>query len=81
MTGDEAAATLGEIHMVAVDPRHQRHGLGAALTAFALDRLEAAGMTVAMVETGGEPGHAPARATYERAGFTLLPVARYFKAL
>jgi hypothetical protein len=34
-----------------------------------------------MAETGGDPGHAPARAVYERAGFTLLPVARYFRTL
>jgi hypothetical protein len=34
-----------------------------------------------MVETGGDPGHAPARHTYEKSGFQLLPVARYFKKL
>jgi hypothetical protein len=34
-----------------------------------------------MVETGGDPGHAPARHVYERANYTLFPVARYFKAL
>jgi hypothetical protein len=34
-----------------------------------------------MVETGGDPGHAPARRTYEKAGYTLMPIARYFKAL
>lgn len=38
-------------------------------------------MSVAMVETGGDPGHGPARRTYERAGFTAMPVARYFMAL
>lgn len=72
---------MGEIEMVAVDPAGQGAGTGAALTDFALARLRDAGMTTAMVETGGDPGHAPARATYERAGFTLFPVARYFKAL
>jgi hypothetical protein len=34
-----------------------------------------------MVETGGDPGHAPARRTYEKAEFSLVPVARLFKAL
>ena len=34
-----------------------------------------------VVETGGDPGHAPARAAYEAAGFTLLPIARYFRVL
>jgi len=38
-------------------------------------------MRVAMVETGGDPGHAAARRTYEKAGFTLVPIARYFKNL
>jgi RimJ/RimL family protein N-acetyltransferase len=38
-------------------------------------------MAVAMVETGGDPGHAASRRTYEKAGFVLLPIARYFKML
>lgn len=71
----------GEISMLAVDPDHQGHGVGTSLTEFALARIEDAGMTVAIVETGGDPGHAPARRTYEKAGYTLLPIARYFKAL
>jgi GNAT superfamily N-acetyltransferase len=73
--------SMGEITMLAVDPDHQTGGLGTALTEFALDSLKDAGMRIAMVETGGDPGHTPARRTYERAGFTLLPVARYFKNL
>jgi ribosomal protein S18 acetylase RimI-like enzyme len=73
--------SIGEVFMLAVDPAVQNDGIGTQLTRFALDRIRAAGMTVAMVETGGDVGHAPARRTYEKAGFTLLPVARYFKAL
>jgi GNAT superfamily N-acetyltransferase len=72
---------MGEISILAVDPDHQGGGIGTALTEFALDRLKDAGMQMAMVETGGDPGHAPARRTYETAGFTLLPIARYFKNL
>jgi ribosomal protein S18 acetylase RimI-like enzyme len=72
---------MGEISMLAVDPDNQTGGIGTALTEFALDRLKDAGMRVAMVETGGDPGHAPARRTYEGTGFTLLPIARYFKNL
>lgn len=71
----------GEIHMVAVDPDHHRQGIGALLTDHALTWMADRGVTVAIVETGGDPGHAPARATYEHAGFTKLSVARYFKAL
>jgi ribosomal protein S18 acetylase RimI-like enzyme len=72
---------MGEISILGVDPDHQGAGIGTALTEFALDRLKDAGMRVAMVETGGDPGHAAARRTYEKAGCTLLPVARYFKNL
>ena len=72
---------MGEVSMLAVDPDYQGDGIGTALTEFALDRLKDAGMKVAMVETGGDPGHAAARRTYENAGFVLLPIARYFKNL
>lgn len=78
---DSHEENLGEISMLAVDPDHQGGGVGTALTEFALDRLKEAGMTVAMVETGGDPGHAAARRTYEKAGYTLLPIARYYKNL
>jgi GNAT superfamily N-acetyltransferase len=67
--------------MLAVDPDDQDQGLGTVLTEFATTWLRDAGMRVAMVETGGDPGHAPARRVYEKAGYTLLPVARYFLAL
>jgi GNAT superfamily N-acetyltransferase len=72
---------IGEISMLAVDPDDQRRGIGTALTEFATGWLRDAGMSVAMVETGGDWGHAPARRVYEKADYTLLPVARYFKAL
>ena len=77
----DPARNMGEISMLAVDPDYQNSGIGTALTEFALARLKDAGMTVAMVETGGDPGHAAARRTYEKAGYTLLPIARYFKSL
>ncbi len=73
--------SMGEIYMVAVDPDYQGRGIGSALTEFALDWMKDVGMSIAMVETGGDPGHAPARHTYEKAGFGLFPVARYFKKL
>lgn len=74
-------ARIGEIYLIAVDPGYQRAGIGSALTAFALDWIKDMGMAVAMVETGGDPGHAPARHVYQRAGFIQLPIARYFKRL
>lgn len=73
--------SMGEIYMIAVDPDFQGQGIGTALIEFALDWMKDAGMSIAMVETGGDPGHAPARHTYEKAGFGLLPISRYFKKL
>ena len=72
---------MGEIYMIAVDPDFQRRGIAAALTDHSFAWFKEAGMSVVMVETGGDPGHAPARRTYESAGFRLFPVARYFKKL
>ncbi|MBW4528993.1 MAG: GNAT family N-acetyltransferase [Phormidium tanganyikae FI6-MK23] len=77
----DSESSMGEIYMVAVDPDFQGQGIGTALIEFALPWMKEAGMTVAMVETGGDPGHAPARRTYEKLGFGLLPIARYFKKL
>ena len=72
---------MGEIYMIAVDPDFQRRGIATALTNHSLAWLKQAGMTMVMVETGGDPGHAPARRTYESTGFRMLPIARYFKML
>jgi GNAT superfamily N-acetyltransferase len=73
--------SMGEIYMVAVDPDFQGQGIGSTLIEFALDWMKDAGMSIAMVETGGDPGHAVARHTYEKVGFRLFPVSRYFKKL
>ncbi|MGD1914210.1 MAG: GNAT family N-acetyltransferase [Rivularia sp. (in: cyanobacteria)] len=73
--------SMGEIYMVAVEPDFQRQGIGSALIEFALNWMKGAGMSIAMVETAGDSGHAPARHSYEKAGFELFPVARYFKKL
>ena len=54
---------MGEIYMIAVDPDFQRRGTASALTNHSLAWLKQAGMTTVMVETGGDPGHAPARRT------------------
>jgi GNAT superfamily N-acetyltransferase len=72
---------IGEIEMLAVDPPHQGAGIGTALTQFALAWIKRSGISVAMVGTGADPGHAPARRTYEKAGMKLVPMARYFMKL
>jgi GNAT superfamily N-acetyltransferase len=71
---------LGEIYLIAVDPGAQGQGIGTALTRVATDWLRQSGMRVAMIETGGDRGHAPARRLYEKAGYTSLPAVRFFKA-
>lgn len=73
--------SVGEIWMLAVDPGHQNRGVGTTLTLYATEWIADAGMALAMAGTGGDPGHAPARRTYEKSGYTLMPIARYFKAL
>ena len=70
-----------DIEIIAVDPAHQRRGVGAALIEFAVERMREAGVRVAGVVTGGDPGHEPARRSYERAGFTALPLVRYYRTL
>jgi GNAT superfamily N-acetyltransferase len=72
---------MGVIDIIGVDPDYQRQGISSRLTEFATEHMRSRGMDIAVVETGGDPGHAPARAAYETAGFTLLPVARYFRLL
>jgi ribosomal protein S18 acetylase RimI-like enzyme len=72
---------MGVIEMIGVDPDYQRRGVSSQLTRFATQHMRKHGMDIAVVETGGDPGHAPARAAYETAGFTLLPIARYFQLL
>ncbi len=51
------------------------------LGAMALDGIRAHGVDLAVVGTGGDPGHAPARALYERLGFRPLPLVRYYREL
>jgi GNAT superfamily N-acetyltransferase len=71
----------GEVYLLAVHPDHQNHGIGYALNMQALDEMKARGIRLAIVGTGGDPGHAPARRTYEKAGYSGLPLVRYYKSL
>ncbi len=71
----------GEVQMLAVDPESQNRGLGTRLTEVATDWISEAGLSLAVVSTGGDIGHAPARRTYEKAGDTPMPSVNYFKAL
>ena len=77
----EAESSAGAVEMIAVDPAHQHRGIGAALVKRAEQWMRDQGLLKMVIETGGDPGHAPARALYEAAGMTKMPIARYFKAL
>ena len=72
---------VGEVQMLAVHPEYQNHGIGTELNTFALQKLKEGGMKLAVVGTGGDEGHAPARRSYQKAGYTGLPLMRYYKAL
>lgn len=67
--------------MIAVGPDFRGRGIGSALMQPELDWMQEAGMSVAMVEAGGDPGAYPGAAYYEKLGFSLLPIARYFRKL
>ncbi len=72
---------MGEVYMLAVDPDHQQHGLGSALTRVATDWIREAGLPLAVIDTAGDVSHAPARRMYEKAGYSPMPIVRYFKVL
>jgi RimJ/RimL family protein N-acetyltransferase len=71
----------GEVMLLAVKPDDQNRGVGTKLNFFALQKMIAAGMKLAVVGTGGDAGHAPARRSYEKAGYTPLPLVRYYQDL
>ena len=71
----------GEVQFLAVHPAYQNNGIGTELNTFALQKLKDGGMKLAVVGTGGDEGHAPARRSYEKAGYTGLPLVRYYKEL
>jgi RimJ/RimL family protein N-acetyltransferase len=71
----------GEVHLLAVHPEYQNQGIGTELNNLALDKMKEGGMKMAVVGTGGDPAHAPARRSYEKAGYTALPLVRFYKDL
>jgi ribosomal protein S18 acetylase RimI-like enzyme len=72
----------GEVQLLAVHPEYQNRGIGTELNKYALKKMKERGMKLAKkAETGGDPSHAPARRSYQKAGYTGLPLVRYFKDL
>lgn len=68
-----------EIHLLAVHPDFQNQNIGTSLTEHVVDKIKEHDINLVIVETGGDPAHAPARRTYEKAGFTGLPLVRFFQ--
>jgi ribosomal protein S18 acetylase RimI-like enzyme len=71
----------GEVEYLAVHPAYQNRGIGTALNTFTLNEMKQRGMRIAVLGTGGDDSHAPARRSYEKAGYTALPLVRYYKDL
>ncbi len=62
---------VGEIGLNAVWPSLAGQGIGTQMYDFALTAMKSAGMKVAVVSTGGDASHVPARRAYEKAGFDV----------
>jgi ribosomal protein S18 acetylase RimI-like enzyme len=77
----KGAEKIGEVEFLMVHPDDQNRGVGAELNRFALQKLKEAGMEVAVVGTGGDPGHAAARRSYEKAGYKAFPQVWYYQKL
>ena len=72
----------GEIMENAVSPEFRGMGIGTKMYEFVLDKMRNEGMVYASVSTGLDDGHAPARRSYEKAGFSKnLPSIKYFMEL
>jgi GNAT superfamily N-acetyltransferase len=78
---DEGGTRAGEIEMIAVDPGYQGAGIGASLVNRAVTEIKSRGVDLAVVATGGDPGHEPARALYEKLHFDALHQVRYYRKL
>ena len=55
--------------------------IGLSLISRAVEEISKLGIPLVEIGTGGDAGHAAARRLYEKAGFTALPLVRYYKAL
>jgi GNAT superfamily N-acetyltransferase len=78
---EEDATPVGEVEMIAVAPSHQRAGIASRLLDRAVAEIAERGVPLAVIGTVLDPGHAPARALYERHGLTGLPLVRYHRPL
>lgn len=66
----ELDAETGEIKSMRTDEGHRRRGVGGRMLDHLLAVARARGYRRVYLETGSQPGFAPARALYESRGFT-----------
>jgi GNAT superfamily N-acetyltransferase len=78
---DRDTAT-GRIGNNAVRPDRQGRGIAQQMYRRVFERMREEGMRFAMVHTGLDPSHAPARRAYEKAGFDIqMPFVNYYRRL
>lgn len=65
---------VADIDLLAVDPTAQGRGVATSLNTVALQRCQELSMDYVVVATADDPGHAPARRSYEKAGFRPMPI-------
>jgi ribosomal protein S18 acetylase RimI-like enzyme len=70
-----------EVQLLAVHPEYQNRGFGTQLNSFVLQEMKAGGVKLAIVSTGGDESHEAARRSYEKAGYTALPLVKYYQEL
>jgi ribosomal protein S18 acetylase RimI-like enzyme len=75
------ADATAEVQLLAVHPEYQNHGIGTQLNTYVLQKMKANGIKLVIVSTGGDESHAPARRSYEKAGYIALPLVKYYQAL
>ncbi len=73
----ESTPVLGEIYVIAVDPRHHGHGWGRSLTVAGLEFLTARGIRQGMLYT--ESDNDAAVGLYRSLGFTVDHVDRSYR--
>ena len=66
---------------VGIRAQHDDWGIAEEHAATAITEVVLGMLALAVVATGGDPGHAPARGLYEAAGFPALPLVRYYRTI
>ena len=71
----------GLIYLLAVRSPYRRDHVGQRLCRHAIDAMQAGGVRVVEVGTGGDDFHVGARALYESLGFLKVEIAGYIRTI